>query len=135
MIYPIVIYGNPVLAKPAKNLEKDYPGLENLVNDMFSTLTKADGVGLAAPQIGLPLNLFVVDLSPLEEDDPSFKDYKKVFINAEIISYGEETDSYDEGCLSLPGISESVKRPTSITIRYFDEKWQEWTESIRFAAR
>lgn len=136
MIYPIVIYGNPVLAKPAKNLEKDYPGLENLVNDMFSTLTKADGVGLAAPQIGLPLNLFVVDLSPLEEDAPSFKDYKKVFINAEIISYGEETDSYDEGCLSLPGISESVKRPTSITIRYFDEKWQEHEETISgFPAR
>lgn len=136
MIYPIVIYGNSVLAKPTENVDKNYPELETLIKNMFATLTNADGVGLAAPQIGLPLNLFVVDLSPLEEDNPEFKNFKKVFINAEITEYGAEIDSYDEGCLSLPGISETVKRPTSITIRYFDEHWNEHTETITgFPAR
>lgn len=136
MIYPIVIYGNPVLKKPAKEVDKEYPNLDVLLKDMFLTLEKADGVGLAAPQIGLPLKLFIVDLSPMAEDEPSFKDYKKVFINAEILEYGAEADSYEEGCLSLPGISESVKRPTSIKIHYFDENWEERTEEISgFAAR
>lgn len=136
MIYPIVIYGNSVLRKEAREIDKDYPGLQELIKDMFSTLTRADGVGLAAPQIGLSIKLFIVDLSPLADEHPEFKDYKKVFINAEILEYGSEEDSYDEGCLSLPGISERVKRPTSIVIRYFDENFNEKSETISgFAAR
>ncbi len=136
MIYPIVIYGNPILAKPAHDVDRDYKDLQTLIKDMFATLVRADGVGLAAPQIGLPLKLFIVDLSALADDDPSFKDYKKVFINAEITAYNDEEDTYEEGCLSLPGISEVVKRPTGITIHYFDENWQEHTEEITgFPAR
>ena len=136
MIYPIVVYGNAVLRKQVAPISPDYPNLSVLIDDMFKTLTKSEGVGLAAPQIGLSIGLFIVDLSPLADDEPSYATFKKVFINPEITAYSEETETAEEGCLSIPGISEKVKRSLSITIHYFDENWQERTETYTgFPAR
>lgn len=111
MIYPIVIYGSPVLRKVAEEIDKDYPELEKFVKDMWETMYVSDGVGLAAPQVGKSIRLFVIDGSPFEEDDPKLKDFKKVFINAKIIDEEEEQITYNEGCLSIPLIREDVNRP------------------------
>ncbi len=121
MIYPIVVYGCPVLREKTQEIPADYPDLKKLTEDMFATMYNAEGIGLAAPQIGLSIRLFVIDLEILADDDPQFKGFKKVFINPQIIEYGEEMESCDEGCLSIPGVSESVKRPTKIRIQYLDE--------------
>ncbi len=128
MIYPIVVYGNAVLRKEAEPITPDYPELPTLLEDMFKTLKKSEGVGLAAPQIGLPIQLFIVDLSILADDEPSYANFKKVFINPEILEFSEDTETAEEGCLSIPGVSEKVKRSLSVTIHYFDENWQERTE-------
>ena len=136
MIYPIVLYGNPVLKKVAAPIDKDYSNLTQLVDDMFKTMYKADGVGLAAPQIGLSVRVFVVDVSALAADMPECANFKKAFVNPEILGFSGELIAREEGCLSLPGISETVRRPETITIHYFDENWQEKTETISgFAAR
>ena len=136
MIYPIVVYGNAVLRKVAEPITPDYPELSTLLEDMFKTLKKSEGVGLAAPQIGLPIQLFIVDLSILADDEPSYANFKKVFINPEILEFSEDTDTAEEGCLSIPGVSEKVKRSLSVTIHYFDENWQEHTETYTgFPAR
>ena len=136
MIYPIVIYGNPVLRKQAAPIAADYPELNILIDDMFKTLTKSGGVGLAAPQIGLSIKLFILDLSVMADDEPQYANFKKVFINPEIIQFSSETETSEEGCLSVPGLSERVKRSLSVTIRYFDENWQEHTETYTgFPAR
>lgn len=123
MIYPIVAYGLPVLRKVAQPIEKDYDGLQQLINDMFETMYKSDGMGLAAPQIGLSIRLFIVDTSALAEEDESMKDFKRVFINP--VMYDEDglEWSFNEGCLSLPGIREDVKRKTSFKLKYYDENW------------
>lgn len=136
MIYPIVIYGNPVLRKKAEPISADYPALNTLIDDMFKTLIKSGGVGLAAPQIGLSIKLFILDLSVMADDEPQYATFKKVFINPEIIEFSNETEIAEEGCLSVPGLSERVKRSLSVTIRYFDENWQEHTETYTgFPAR
>jgi len=136
MIYPIVVYGNAVLRKVAEPITPDYPELPTLLEDMFKTLKKSEGVGLAAPQIGLPIQLFIVDLSVLADDEPSYATFKKVFINPEILEFSEDTETAEEGCLSIPGVSEKVKRSLSVTIHYFDENWQEHTETYTgFPAR
>lgn len=136
MIYPIVVYGNAVLRKVAEPITPDYPELPTLLEDMFKTLKKSDGVGLAAPQIGLPIQLFIVDLSILADDEPSYATFKKVFINPEILEFSEDTETAEEGCLSIPGVSEKVKRSLSVTIHYMDENWQEHTETYTgFPAR
>ena len=136
MIYPIVIYGNPVLRKKAEPISADYPALSTLIDDMFKTLTKSGGVGLAAPQIGLSIKLFILDLTVMADDEPQYADFKKVFINPEITQFSSETETSEEGCLSVPGLSERVKRSLSVTIRYFDENWQEYTETYTgFPAR
>lgn len=136
MIYPIVIYGNSVLKKQAEPIDKDYPNLPTLIDDMFKTLERAEGVGLAAPQIGLSIKLFIVDLSILKDENPAWADFKKVFINPEITFFSEEKESKEEGCLSIPGLSERVSRSIAITIRYFDENWEEKTETYtNFEAR
>ena len=136
MIYPIVVYGNAVLRKEAEPITPDYPELPTLLEDMFKTLKKSEGVGLAAPQIGLPIQLFIVDLSILADDEPSYATFKKVFINPEILEFSEDTETAEEGCLSIPGVSEKVKRSLSVTIHYFDENWQERTETYTgFPAR
>jgi peptide deformylase len=126
MIYPIVAYGHPVLKKKATEIEKGAIDVQTLAQDMFETMYQAQGIGLAAPQIGKSIRMFVVDGSPLEEED--LQDFKKVFINPEIIEeYGEDW-AFEEGCLSIPGIREDVFRPTHLRIRYFDEAWAEQDE-------
>lgn len=136
MILPIYLYGEPVLRRATEEIDKDYPELKQLVADMFETLTQADGCGLAAPQIGRSIRLFVVDGTELGEDYPDCKDFKQVFVNPEIIEESEEDAAYSEGCLSLPGISETVIRPKSIVIRYQDADFQEHEETFTgFKAR
>lgn len=131
MILPIYVYGQQVLRKEAEDITPDYPNLKELISNMFDTMDHADGVGLAAPQIGLPIRVVVVNLDVLSDDMPEFKGFRRVYINAHIIETGEEMVSMEEGCLSLPGIHESVKRPDKIRVTYLDENMQphdEWVE-------
>ena len=130
MIYPIVIYGSQTLRNKSADITPDYPELKKLIDDMFLTLEEASGVGLAAPQIGKNIRLFIVDCTPWADDNPELEDYRKVFINAEIYEHSEETDLFNEGCLSLPGLHEDVSRPVSIKIRYQDENFVEHDEEI-----
>ncbi len=128
MQLPIYLYGQPVLRNETEDIAADYPKLSELLDNMYETLLKADGVGLAAPQVGLGIRLFVIDLRPLADEDPAFKDYTKTFINPEILEFSEEKESMEEGCLSIPGIHESVSRSTRIRIAYQDEKFEEHDE-------
>ena len=132
MILPIYIYGQPVLRKESADIEKDYPNLKELLANMFETMEESNGVGLAAPQIGLNIRVVVIDLDVLSEDFPEYKGFKKGFINPHIIEYNEtNTESLEEGCLSLPGIQEKVTRPTRIHVQYLDEdlnEHDEWVE-------
>lgn len=132
MILPIYIYGQPVLRKESQDIDASYPELKTLIADMFETLTASDGVGLAAPQIGLDIRLAVIDLDVLSDDLPEYKDFRKAYINPHILEYDEsKTENMEEGCLSLPGIHENVKRPTRIKVRYQDEDFnehEEWVE-------
>jgi peptide deformylase len=128
MILPIAVYGHPVLRKKAKEISADSENLDKLIADMFDTMYKSDGVGLAAPQINKSIRLIVIDATPFEEDDPSLKDFKKVIINPEILEFTGEKEAFNEGCLSLPNIREDVVRPNTIKIRYFDENFNEFTE-------
>ena len=121
MILPIYLYGHPVLRKVTKDISPDYPNLKTLLDNMFETMHKADGVGLAAPQIGLEDRILVIDLNLYAKDDPVFKDFKKVFINAHIIERDGEEENVEEGCLSVPNIHEKVPRKNRIRIQYFDE--------------
>lgn len=128
MIYPIVIFGAEVLRKPSVEISEDYPELKKLIEDMFLTMAAAEGVGLAAPQIGKNIRLFVVDCSPWGEEDEACKDYRRAFINPEIYEVSEETDLFNEGCLSLPGLHEDVRRPIAVKMRYLDENFEEHDE-------
>ncbi len=130
MILPITAYGEPVLKEVGKDLDKNYPNLKQLIGDMFDTMYNAKGVGLAAPQIGKSLRLFIVDASPFSEDDeyPELKDFIKVFINPKIIEESGEEWFFNEGCLSIPGIREDVYRKPKIRIQYFDENFKEFDE-------
>ncbi len=136
MILPIVAYGDPVLKKKSKEIDAEYPKLAELLDNMFETMYNAHGVGLAAPQIGLPIRLFIVDASPFSEDEElsaeeveQLKDFKKVFINATILEETGEEWAFSEGCLSIPDIREDVFRKETITIKYFDENFEENTET------
>jgi len=124
MILSIALYGHPVLRKKAENIDKNYPGLEELIRDMFETMYQSDGVGLAAPQVNKSIRLFVIDASPYGEEEPELKDFKKVFINAQIVERSEEMQQFNEGCLSLPGIREDVKRHLRIKMQYYDENFE-----------
>lgn len=144
MIYPIVPYGDPVLRKVAADINKEAVDVKQLAEDMFETMYAASGVGLAAPQIGMPIRMFVVDGRPFNEGedlderdkDPSLEDFKKVFINAEILEEDGDEWAFEEGCLSIPGIRGDVFRPEFLTIRYFDTDWVEHTEEYEgLAAR
>lgn len=128
MILPIVAYGAPVLKKRGEDIDRDYPGLDDLIDNMFETMYNAQGIGLAAPQIGESIRLFIVDASPFGEDkdDPEaqkVKDFKEVFINAEILDTHGENYPFQEGCLSIPNIREDVLRDDVINIRYYDQDW------------
>ncbi len=136
MILPIVAYGDAVLKKKAKEIEKEYPKLDELLENMFETMYAAHGVGLAAPQVGLPIRLFLVDTEPFSEDEElseddreQLKGFRKVFINATIIEETGEEWSFTEGCLSIPDIREDVFRNETIKINYFDENFVEHTET------
>jgi peptide deformylase len=128
MILPIYLYGQEALRRPTREITRGYPKLEELIDNMFETMYNANGIGLAAPQIGLDIRLFVIDLESIAEDDAIYAGFKKVFINARILETSAETESKEEGCLSLPGINESVIRPRQIKINYFDENFVEYTE-------
>ena len=118
----------PVLRQVAVDVPKDYPNLPQLADDMLKTMYHAEGVGLAAPQIGLSLRMFVIDLEVLADENPEYKDSKRVFINPEIVELGADSKVMEEGCLSLPGISESVRRSTMVKVKYYDENWVEHIE-------
>ena len=131
MILPIYIYGQPVLRKVAEDITPDYPELKTLITNMWETLADSEGIGLAAPQVGLDIRLVVIDLDPLSEDLPEYKDFRQVYINAHIVEYDEtNTDASEEGCLSLPAIHEKVIRPTRIRVQWMDENFQAHDEWI-----
>ena len=132
MLLPIYIYGQPVLRKESVDITPDYPELETLIANMWETLADSEGIGLAAPQIGLNIRLVVIDLDPLSEDLPEYKNFRHVYINAHIVEYDEnsKTETSEEGCLSLPGIHEKVSRPSRIRVRYMDENFQQHDEWI-----
>ena len=132
MILPIYIYGQPVLRKVAEDIPADYPNLKQLLADMFETLTASDGVGLAGPQIGKAIRVAVIDLDVLKDDMPEYKDFRHAYINPHIIEFDDEqTETMEEGCLSLPAIHEKVTRPTRIRVQWLDEDLQphdEWVD-------
>jgi peptide deformylase len=128
MILPIEIYGSPILRKMSENISSDYPNLNKIIEDMFETMYKADGIGLAAPQVGLNIRLIVIDADCMSDDDPSVAEFKVVLINPVIKKREGDIYAYQEGCLSLPGIREEVKRPSVITMEYLDENFNLHTE-------
>lgn len=131
MILPIYTYGMPVLRKEAEDITPDYPELKQLIADMFETMYRSDGVGLAAPQIGIPIRLVVITLDVLKDDYPEYAGFNKAYINPHILEYDDtETKSMEEGCLSVPGIHEPVRRPTRIRVKYMDEDFQEHDEWV-----
>lgn len=130
MILPIYLYGQPVLRKVAEEITPDYPELKSLIESMFETMHQAEGIGLAAPQIGLAIRLVVVDLDVLSDDYPEFKGFSRVYINAHILETSDETDTMEEGCLSLPGIHEKVTRSSRIHVKYMDENFVEHDEWV-----
>ena len=130
MILPVIAYGDPVLRKVGKDIDKDYPNLSKLIENMKETMYNANGVGLAAPQIGKDIRLFLIDASPfseneeLDEEERTFlKDFNKVFINARIVEEEGEDWGFSEGCLSIPNINEEVMRQETIHVTYVDENF------------
>lgn len=130
MILPMYLYGQSVLRKVAEPIEKDYPELQTLIDNMFETMYKSEGVGLAAPQIGLGIRVVVIDASPMAEEEPSLANSKMALINPHIESFEGDNVSMEEGCLSLPGIHESVTRKNTIHITYMDENFVHHDEVI-----
>lgn len=137
MILPIVAYGDPVLRKKGEAIDKDYDGLETLISDMFETMYEASGVGLAAPQIGLPIRLFLVDATPFADDEEltdeerkALENFKKVFINAQVVEETGDEWAFNEGCLSIPDVREDVFRPDTLTIEYMDESFTQHKETF-----
>lgn len=137
MILPIVAYGDSVLRKKAADIPQDYPALSELIANMEETMYNARGVGLAAPQIGLPIRLFIVDAEPFADDDELsdeeqkfLEGFKQVFINAKIIEETGDEWAFNEGCLSIPDVREDVFRKEKITITFYDEKFVQHTKSF-----
>ena len=129
MIYSILSYGNPLLKKPTKDIDKKYNDLDTIIDNMWKTMYNAKGVGLAAPQIGLSISLFVVDGTPFVEDEninefdkTQLKNLKKVVINPILNEFGENW-IFNEGCLSIPNIREDISRKNSVNIKYYDQKF------------
>ena len=137
MILPIVAYGDPVLKKKAKPIDKDYPKLEELISNMWDTMYNAYGVGLAAPQVGVPIRLFVIDAAPFAEDDDLTAeekeyliDFKRVFINARVIEETGDEWAFSEGCLSIPDVREDIFRKPEVTIEYQDQNFETKKETF-----
>ncbi len=129
MILPIVAYGHPNLRKIAEDITADYPGLKTLVADMFATMYGSNGVGLAAPQVNKSIRLFVVDANIYADDYPEAKNFKQVFINAQILELSGAIWTFNEGCLSVPEIREDIERETFVRIRFQDENFVEHEET------
>ena len=121
MILPVVVYGHSVLRKTAREIDQKNPEFQTLIPDMFETMYDSDGIGLAAPQVGKSLSIFVIDASPLEDDEPEMADFKKAFINPKIIERSGDRSGFNEGCLSIPNIREEVVRESDVRIQYYDE--------------
>ena len=137
MILPIIAYGDPVLRKIGKSIDKDYPALESLLENMFETMYGAKGIGLAAPQIGLPIRIFIVDATPFKDDEELeleernfLSTFKQVFINAQIIDETGNEWVFNEGCLSIPDVREDVFRNETVKIEYLDEKFEKHTKEF-----
>jgi len=131
MKYPILAYGDPVLRKKATAIAPDeYPHLKELIENMFETMYAAHGVGLAAPQIGLSMRLFVVDASPFADDDKSLEGFKKAFVNATVLEETGEEWPFNEGCLSIPDIREDIYRQKNVRVSYYDENWKHHEEAF-----
>jgi len=130
MLLPVYLYGQPVLRKIAAPIDANYPNLKEFLINMWETMAKADGVGLAAPQVGQSIRIFVIDGSGFADKDQSMKDFKKAFINAEILEEDGENFTFNEGCLSVPGIREDVVRKSRIRIRYQDESFKQYEETF-----
>jgi len=137
MILPIVAYGDPVLRKVGVEIERDYPELQTLLDNMFETMYGARGIGLAAPQIGKSIRVFIVDATPFAEDEEYSKEeqeflstFKRVFINAKIIEETGDEWVFNEGCLSIPDVNEDVFRKENVTLEYYDETFTKHTETF-----
>ena len=134
MVLPIFVYGSDVLRQKASEVQVDKPGvkeeIKKLVSDMFETMEKADGVGLAAPQVGRSLRVLIVDGSMLSDDIPELKEFRKALINPVLLEESKEISEYSEGCLSIPDIHASVERPSKIKVRYLNEAFDEVIEEF-----
>lgn len=134
MIYPVTIIGNPTLRKLAGEIDKDYPQLDEIIENMWETMYSSDGVGLAAPQVNKSIRLVVIDGNAMSEEDETLAGFKKVFINPTILeTWGEQT-LFNEGCLSIPGIREDVSRPSEIKVKYYDTEFNEHIEDFKGVA-
>lgn len=127
-VLPIVAFGDPILKKKAKEIPENYEGLDELITNMYETMYRASGVGLAAPQVGLSLRLFITDGAAFEDEE--VKQFKKVFINPEIIEEKEDKWVFEEGCLSIPGIRENINRHRTIKVKYRDENFKQHEEEF-----
>lgn len=137
MILPIVAYGDPVLRKETEEITKDYPNLDKVLENMFETMYEARGIGLAAPQVNLPIRLFIVDSSPFGDDEDLSKEeqnfvsnFKRVFINAKILEESGDEWAFNEGCLSIPDVREDVFRQPNIVVEYHDENFKKYKETF-----
>lgn len=124
MIYPVVAYGHPTLRKKAKEIDRDYPQLQEILKNMHETMYESVGVGLAAPQVNISIRLFIIDATPYHEEYPEAKEFKQIFINPQIIEETGEEWEYKEACLSLPNLAEYVARKPDIRIQYYDENFE-----------
>ena len=131
MRLPIIAYGDSILRKKASEITIDYPDLNILIANMFETMYAAHGVGLAAPQIGLSIRLFIIDASTFADDEPDLISFKKIFLNAQVIDESGEKWVFNEGCLSIPEIREDISRQNTIRISYYDENWQLHEETYK----
>lgn len=131
MKYTVKTYGDAALRKKALNIDENYEGLKEIISEMWETMYSSDGVGLAAPQIGMPIRIFVIDAAPGADDEPELADFKKVFINPEVVELSGGEWIMNEGCLSLPGIHEDVARPDVVKLKYCDEGFNEHVEEFK----
>ncbi len=127
-VLPILAYGDPLLKTKAKPIDKSYPGLATLIDDMWETMYRAQGVGLAATQVGKSIRLFIIDASPFADDEPTLAEFKKTFINAEILEQTGKPWFFNEGCLSFPELREDIQRKPNIRIKYQDEHFNDFEE-------
>ena len=130
MKLPVIAFGDPVLRKMASDIDAEYPELKDLIANMFDTMYGARGVGLAAPQVGRSIRLFIIDATPYADDDPALSNFKKVFLNAHVVEEKGEKWAFNEGCLSIPDIREDISRQDTVTLSYYDENWQHHEETF-----